>query len=386
MFFTILVLSVLFVSLPFSPPSFAQDNFRQVKGVKKLVHEKGRIDIEVDQADLVELLGAISRVSGVEIEVYEGVEGKVTHSLTGALVQSAVKQILREAKQENWVIEYESDKEEKLKLNKIMVVKRSPEYEKAQRETLKEKIKNAEEEHEKEFIEFSRKMNAMDNRVFNALEEFVDPETSKRKRKKLKGYLDTFTPTLEDKEVLKEALFAPKYGGMRNTLALAILHAMQARPEKEKDREYLVKVFEDWRIGPAWLLYAAAENWDDRYYEPLADRYLRQETPSWSVIDLFGEAGVKAAAPLIEEALYHPDSGVRGSAYSALRKFSVGDPEEEARIEKIRRAQEVYYVEKERQHQEETKKLFEEAFKRRKKRDEKRKAKENDSSGSKVGE
>jgi hypothetical protein len=173
---------------------------------------------------------------------------------------------------------------------------------------------------EREYRELFARLDKERNKIARALKEYFDPGTSEKEKVKLRTYLrQTAVKDPEDKKLLKGASLDPQYAELVGDLQLALLHAIQDRPE-ESDKDYILDLIRR-DIPPGWLLYAMLNVWDDRYVPYLI---ASAEIGSWSSIEILGSAKtsghdkVMTAIPTLERLLKHPRGEVRQAAYDAL--------------------------------------------------------------------
>lgn len=177
-------------------------------------------------------------------------------------------------------------------------------------------------ERDRVYREFFVEMDRKQNKIARAIEEYFDPETSEWRRDDIRTYIrQASTSEPEDKETLKAAVFEPRFEMLLGDIEMALLHAIQKRPE-EKDKGFLVDMLER-DIKPGWLLYAMVmpQIWDERYV-PWLLRMSSNPPRNYLTIEVLGRMEVKQAVPVLEEALRDPDESVRRNAAIALKKIT----------------------------------------------------------------
>jgi hypothetical protein len=177
-------------------------------------------------------------------------------------------------------------------------------------------------ERDRAYREFFEEMDRKKNKIARAINEYIDPTTSESRRDRIRTYIrQASTSNAEDKETLKAAVFDPRFEMLLGDIELALLHAIQDRPEP-KDKDFLVDML-DRNIMPGWLVYAMVkpEIWDERYVPWLLK--MSSEPPrSSETIEILGRMQVKKAVPVLEEALKDPEESVRRKAAIALRNIT----------------------------------------------------------------
>jgi len=93
-------------------------------GVQELRYESGLLTLKAENADLRAVLDAISKASGVEIVVQEGVAGKVSAALPGVALEQAIQTLLRAADSGGYGAEFAKREGESLTLQRITVVRK----------------------------------------------------------------------------------------------------------------------------------------------------------------------------------------------------------------------------------------------------------------------
>jgi hypothetical protein len=177
-------------------------------------------------------------------------------------------------------------------------------------------------ERDRAYREFFEEMDRKRNKIARAIKEFVDPKTSESRRDRIRTYIrQASISNPEDKETLKAAVFDPRFEMLLGDIELALLHAIQERPEP-KDKDFLVDMLNR-NIMPGWLVYAMVkpEIWDERFVPWLLK--MSSEPPrSYETIEILGRMKVKQAVPVLEEALKDPQKPVRRNAAIALERIT----------------------------------------------------------------
>ena len=175
---------------------------------------------------------------------------------------------------------------------------------------------------DQEYRELFAKMDKKRNKIARALKEYAEPDTSVEKKIKLRTFLrQTSIDDPEDKLLLKGAILDPQYRGeLRNDMQLALLHAIQDRPE-EVDKEYILEVLQRKDVAAGWLMYAMLKMWDRRYIPYLLAGVIAEHR-SCTDIEILGRMKVKEAIPFLEVALNDKNGEVRKAAYYALKNIT----------------------------------------------------------------
>jgi hypothetical protein len=279
---------------------------------------KGFLSVKAEKADLTTLLKKIGEVMALPVEIGTGVSGTVTLSSQGKKPEEVVDKILAAAGEKNFLTEYSRKpgaKKDDFLLTKITVVKKGVPriLEKDEKEVMAGMDKR-----EREYQELFARLDKEKNKIARALKEYMDPKTTRDEKIKLRTYFrQTPIDEPEDKLLLKGVTLDPYYGELIDDLQMALLHAIQDRPE-ESDKEYILDMLRK-NQPPGWLMYAMYNVWDERYI-PYLLQYVKRR--SCMAIEVLGEMKVKEAVPYLEEALKDKDGGVAQAAFDSLYQIT----------------------------------------------------------------
>ncbi|MDF1552908.1 MAG: hypothetical protein P1P84_07590 [Deferrisomatales bacterium] len=288
-------------------------------GVKSLVYRGGLLTLDAENASLLEVLRAISSLTGIPIEPQAGVGGGVAVTIDAAPLQEALLQIVRAAGEENYALEFVGGDEsgEPSRVDRVAVLRRGnrvPPLEVASPELsaeVAERLRAREVEYRALFAEMAKRKSP----IGEAITEYKAPGTSDKRRTKLKTFFRQ-TPVRDpkDKALLKAAIFDPKNRVLINELEMALLHAIQNNPE-EGDKEYLLHLFTRPDIGVGWLVYAIPRVWDERYVPHLIHY---ANLGAGEAIEILGQMKVTEAVPVLEALLRAGDGLTPRNAANAL--------------------------------------------------------------------
>jgi len=308
--------------LPPSPPS-APAPFPQKTLVAPVAaatmdvkYDKGLLSVKAQKADLVELLKKIALAVALPIDVGQGISATVTVEFAGLGLEDGLSRILAAAGEKNLAIQYAKipgRKKDEYKIDKIAVLR------KADPKVIQEKDKEVlagVRKRDQEYRDLFEKMDKDRNKIARTLKEFSDPHTSKDEKIKLRTYLRQMSINKpEDKKLLQGAALDPEYAPLRDDIQMALLHAIQEKPE-DSDKEFILDLLRN-KIPPGWLMYAMLKAWDERYIPFLLDYAKRND---YVAIEILGRMKVHEAVPVLEQIIRDEkvDRSVRGSALDSL--------------------------------------------------------------------
>ena len=308
----------------------------QKKPVMEVSFKKGFLQIKAKDANIRELLTAICEKAAVGLSLDPMINGRVTIDFQGSLMDG-VRDVLITTGGKNFAVEFVKKPRkahDEFAIDKISILRKATIEEPTAAEIQAAILKR-----DQEYRELFAKMDKGRNKIARALKECVDPKTSAEKKIKLRTYLrQTPIDDPADKRLLKGASLDPQYSEILDEMEMALLHAIQDKPE-ESDKEYILDLLRR-DIKPGWLLYGMLDVWDDRYVPYLLE-YVKKGGST--AIEILGRAKVKEAVPLLEKALYDKDGEVRKSAYYALLKITGKEYEVRFKIQ----VQHLRYVETE---------------------------------------
>ncbi len=288
--------------------------------VTEMKYEAGKLSLKANKADLVVLLKKISQASGVPIEVGLGISATISVEFVVLDLEEGINRILSAAGEKNLATEYTKklgQKKDEYKIDKIVVMRKggpspaSPSLDEKETQAALKSLARR----DQEYRELFEKMDTEGNKIARTLKEYRDPKTSNDNRLELRTYLRQ-TPIRDpkDKKLLMEASIDPTYKEIQSELHMALLHAIQDKPE-EADKEYILHLLEN-NANLGWLLYGMLNAWDERYVP-----YLLRDAKDGDifVIEILGRAEVKEAVPLLEDLLKNSKNyTVRDAAWVAL--------------------------------------------------------------------
>jgi len=285
------------------PPSASESgplsNAKEPDSRLEVTYKERMLSVTAEKAEITVLLKKVAEAAGLPIEIGAGVTGTVSVTFIGLSIEEGISKILSAYGEKNLSVEYARKPgapKDAFVIEKIQILRGSNA---AVTQLSAEERRAAREKREKEYREFFDMMDRDRNKIARAIKEYQDPDTSERKRIKLRSFLrGTSIDKLEDKKLIKGALLDPKVtGALISDLQMALMHAIQDHPE-ESDKDFILELLQrdDNRVG--WLYYAMVNAWDPRYI-PYLMQGARQG--SSSDIEILGAMQVKEALPLLED-------------------------------------------------------------------------------------
>jgi len=282
-----------------SPGSGPLNVAKGFEGTLNVTYYEKKLSVKAEKSDITVLLKKVAEAAGIPIEMGAGVTGTVSVAFTGLSLEEGISRILSAYGEKNLSVEY-AKKPGALKdafvIEKIQILRGTNA---GVTQMSVEERAAAREKREREYREFFDMMDKDRNKIARAIKEYQDPDTSERKRIKLKSFLrGTSIDSPEDKKLIKGSLLDSRLKGeIISDLQMALMHAMQDHPE-ESDKDFILELLQrnDNRVG--WLYYAMLKVWDPRYVPYLMQK-AREGSPS--SVEILGRMRIKEALPLLED-------------------------------------------------------------------------------------
>lgn len=180
---------------------------------------------------------------------------------------------------------------------------------------------------QKEVVPAFEQFDSREHKITRVLEEYLDPQISDERKNDIRIYLRVSTiDNPEDKQILKDSLFDPRYEELKEAIEVSLKQAIQKHPTEE-DKKYLLEMVEN---KPGILLETLSFVWDERFIPGLikqaSDKTLDSQIRADAITQL-GFHKVEEAVPCLEKILMddNEDSKVMQQIFYALPNITGKD-------------------------------------------------------------